>query len=221
MTDWGLFVKNVSELGCRLTGEQLTNFQKYYQLILNWNQKINLISRQDTHRLLSYHFIDSLIVLNDIPKDSAVCDVGSGAGLPGIPLKIIRDDITVYLIESIQKKAAFLRKVVDELDLKRTKVIAQRVELEIKNPNSEVVNNCDIVLIRLLGKIRKVAPIVTPLLAPQGKIIFYKSTNAIEEISSAQKILESLSLKAEIKKIALPNTDIVRNLVYLNKHDWP
>ncbi|MEO0093955.1 MAG: 16S rRNA (guanine(527)-N(7))-methyltransferase RsmG [candidate division WOR-3 bacterium] len=221
MTDWGLFVKNVSELGCRLTGEQLTNFQKYYQLILNWNQKINLISRQDTHRLLSYHFIDSLIVLNDIPKDSAVCDVGSGAGLPGIPLKIIRDDITVYLIESIQKKAAFLRKVVDELDLKRTKVIAQRVELEIKNPNSEVVNNCDIVLIRLLGKIRKVAPIVTPLLAPQGKIIFYKSTNAIEEISSAQKILESLSLKAEIKKIALPNTAIVRHLVYLNKNDWP
>ncbi|MEO0115350.1 MAG: 16S rRNA (guanine(527)-N(7))-methyltransferase RsmG [candidate division WOR-3 bacterium] len=221
MTDWGLFVKNVSELGYRLTGEQLTNFQKYYQLILNWNQKINLISRQDTHRLLSYHFIDSLIVLNDIPKDSAVCDVGSGAGLPGIPLKIIRDDITVYLIESIQKKAAFLRKVVDELDLKRTKVIAQRVELEIKNPNSEVVNNCDIVLIRLLGKIRKVAPIVTPLLAPQGKIIFYKSTNAIEEISSAQKILESLSLKAEIKKIALPNTAIVRHLVYLNKNDWP
>jgi 16S rRNA (guanine527-N7)-methyltransferase len=208
--NWQNFTRQVLDLGCNLTTEQLTKFQKYYQLLLQWNNKINLVSRKDTERLISFHFVDSLLVLNDIPTKAKVCDLGSGAGLPGIPLKIMRDDIILFLVESIQKKAAFLRLCVEELNFKDVTVYAERAEkiTDLK---------CDIILIRLLGKIKKIVPLCYHLLAPQGKIIFYKSKTAFTEVEEAKRVLTRFSLKSTIREIRLPKTDIIRRLVYLSR----
>jgi 16S rRNA (guanine527-N7)-methyltransferase len=179
-------------------------------LLLEWNQKINLVSRQDTERIVPYHFIDSLLVVNEIPKNSAVGDLGSGAGLPGIPLKIVRDDIKLYLIESIQKKAAFLDLVAERLSLANVTVLPERAEniTDIK---------CDLVLIRLIGRIKKVVPIVIHFLNPAGKIIFYKSETVAEEITEANKVIAKFKLRPTIKEIKLPGTKIIRRLVILER----
>jgi 16S rRNA (guanine527-N7)-methyltransferase len=179
-------------------------------LLLAWNQKINLVSRQDTERIVPYHFIDSLLAVNEIPKNSAVGDLGSGAGLPGIPIKIIRDDIKLYLIESIQKKAAFMDLVTERLNLTNVTVWPERAE------NITGIK-CDVVLIRLIGRIKKVVPIVIPFLNPFGKIIFYKSETVAEEITEANKILTKFHFRPTIKEINLPGTEITRRLVILER----
>ena len=183
-----------------------------------------MVSRKDTKSIVSYHFIDSLLVLNFLPVPSPysspigggrtggreVCDLGSGAGLPGIPLKIMRDDINLYLIESIQKKAAFLDLAVKELNLVNVKILAERAE-SIKDIK------CDIVLIRLLGKIKELVPIALKLLKPAGKIIFYKSRTAQDEISEAKKVLAKFQRNTKIIEKVIPGTGITRRLVILEK----
>ena len=122
----------------------------------------------------------------------------------------MRDDIKLYLIESTQKKAAFLSLVTAELNLKNVTVLPERAEniTDIK---------CDVVLIRLIGKIKKTVPMAVSLLKSSGKIIFYKSKNIEEEISEAKKILAKYKLQPAIKEITLPETKIARRLVILER----
>lgn len=148
--------------------------------------------------------------MNEIPKNSAVGDLGSGAGLPGIPLKIVRDDIKLYLIESIQKKAAFLDLVAERLNLAKVTILPERAE------NITGIK-CDVVLIRLIGRIKKIVPIVTPFLNPTSKIIFYKSETVAEEITEANKILARFKLRPTIKEITLSGTKIIRRLVIIER----
>jgi 16S rRNA (guanine527-N7)-methyltransferase len=165
------------------------------------------VSRQDIDRLVSYHFIDSISAIPEIPLNSIVCDLGAGAGLPGIPIKIVRDDINIFLVESIQKKANFLSEAVKTLGLKNAVVLNQRAETiqDIK---------FDVILVRLFGKIHDVLPITSKLLSPNGKIIFYKIQGVEKEIALANKILKknNLILKS-VKDITLPITGIMRKLI--------
>ena len=205
---WNNFTKQISDLGLSITAQELEKFQTYYELLLDWNQKINLVSRNDTARLVPYHLVDSISVLSYIPANSTVGDLGSGAGLPGIPVKIMREDIKLYLIESIQKKAAFLTLASKELNLNNTIILPERAEniRDIK---------FDVVLIRLLGKIKKIVPIAFPLLNPTGEIIFYKSETAEEEITEAKEMMAKFRLFATIEEVVLPETKIIRRFVIL------
>lgn len=198
--------------GVVLSQTQLNQFQTYHELLLNWNQKINLVSRKDIERIVSYHFTDSITSITEIPKNSVVADLGAGAGLPGIPIKISRDDITLYLIESIQKKAYFLSQAIQAIPLEKTFVLNIRAET-IKD------QQFDVILVRLLGKIPDVIPVASKLLNKNGKLIFYKIAGVENEIKQAEKILIKHQLKLDaVKDILLANTGIVRKLVvYLSK----
>jgi 16S rRNA (guanine527-N7)-methyltransferase len=205
--DWQTLIEWTEKLGFKLSQEQTKQFQTYHQLLLDWNQRINLVSRQDIDRLVSYHFIDSISAIPEIPLNSIVCDLGAGAGLPGIPIKIVRDDINIFLVESIQKKANFLSEAVKTLGLKNAVVLNQRAETiqDIK---------FNVILVRLFGKIHDVLPITSKLLSPNGKIIFYKIQGVEKEIALANKILKknNLILKS-VKDITLPITGIMRKLI--------
>ncbi len=137
--------------------------------------------------------------------------MGSGAGLPGIPLKMIREDIKLYLIESIQKKAAFLNLAVKELNLANINILAERAE------NIKYIK-CDIILIRLLGKIKELFPVAVKLLKSTGKIIFYKSQTAREEVIEAKKVLLKFDMNSKIIEKTIPGTKIVRRLVIIEKN---
>jgi len=203
------------KLGIILSQTQLNHFQFYHEFLLNWNQKINLVSRKDIERIISYHFIDSISAITEIPKNSIVADLGAGAGLPGIPIKIVRDDITLYLIESIQKKAYFLSQVIQTIPLQNTFVLNQRAEsIKDKKPILTTRSGFDIILVRLFGKIPDVIPTASKLLNKNGKIIFYKISGVEAEINKAEKIAKKNHLQLEnIKDIKLPVTNIVRKLV--------
>lgn len=208
--EWQNFIKNTKELGIEVNPQQLIKFQNYYNRLIEWNKKINLISRKDTTRIVSYHFIDSLTALNLIPKKISVADYGSGGGLPGIPIKILRADIVLYLIESIQKKVSFLRQVVEELALKDTFILSRRAEDLIG------VLKFDIILIRLVGRLKNLVPIISQLITPTGMAIFYKSQGLEQELDESKKILVKFGLRVkEIKEISLSKIGIKRRLLIL------
>lgn len=207
ITDWRLLSSWVDKLEANLTQDKLQKFRTYHQLLLDWNKKINLISRQDIDRIVSYHFIDSISTISEIPQNSIVCDLGTGAGLPGIPIKILRDDITLYLIESIKKKGYFLQEVIKTLALEKTFLLLERAEA-IKD------KRFDIILVRLFGKIFDVLPFASKLLNENGKVIFYKVEGIEKELERAKKTAEQTHFELKsVRDIKLPATEIIRKLV--------
>ena len=207
ITDWEVLTDWAEKLTVKLPSDKLNQFQTYHKLLLDWNQKINLISRQDISRIVSYHFIDSISTIPEIPHNSIVCDLGAGAGLPGIPIKILRDDIILYLVESIKKKSCFLAEAIKALDLKNTILLPRRAET-IKDIKF------DIVLVRLFGKIFDVLPLASQLLKNNGKVIFYKMRGVEKEIAGTTNVAIKTKMKLiEVKDVILPLTGIVRKLV--------
>lgn len=207
ITDWEVLTDWAEKFTVKLSSDKLNQFQTYHKLLLDWNQKINLISRQDIGRIVSYHFIDSISVIPELPHNSIVCDLGTGAGLPGIPIKILRDDIILYLVESIKKKSYFLAEAIKTLDLKNTILLPRRAET-IKDIKF------DIVLVRLFGKIFDVLPLASQLLKNNGKVIFYKIHGVEKEIAGTTNVAIKTKMKLiEVKDVILPLTGIVRKLV--------
>jgi len=187
-----------AQLGIRLTPDALGRLGRYEELLVEGNRRINLVSRADVHRIAGYHFLDSIAAAPLLPPDCRLCDVGSGAGLPGIPLKIVRDDISLVMIESIRKKALFLDLTIRQLELSRSCVWHRRAE-EVRE------EKFDVVTCRLLGTIRDLAPLVEPLLGPGGFAVFYKSATLESEIAESQPVLDRLRLHVrEVRELHLP-----------------
>lgn len=209
--NWENFLFWTAELGIELNQSQLKKVEDYYQLLLDWNKRINLISRRDVHRIISYHFVDSLACFDFIPANGTVCDLGAGAGLPGIPLKIVCEAIDLYLVESIKKKCQFLSAVIKKLNLERTTVFNQR---------AETITNlqCDIVIARLLGKLKDILPLGLPLLKIGGRFLIYKSESALEEVNQSKSLLVRFNSQLErVKTITLPGSGVCRRIVSIIK----
>ena len=115
--------KNIS-----LTNEQVKNFCTYYSLLTEWNQKINLTTIIEEDEVIEKHFLDSVVSIGLLPKNASVIDLGSGAGFPGIPLKILREDLNITLVDSVNKKINFLNEVIKNLNLKNITAVHTRIE---------------------------------------------------------------------------------------------
>lgn len=208
---WDRFKSSLLEIGVRLTPSQYAQFKNYYNLLLEANKRVNLISRRDEARVLSYHFIDSLICLPFIPEKALVCDLGSGGGLPGIPVKIMRDDISLWLVESIRKKWFFLKDAISKLNLKNTYAI---------NKRAEQINDMefDIVLARLVGELKEVVKTAVHLLKPSGGLLAYKSKGVEEELNKAEESFKRTKLKVrEIRNVRLLETNILRRIIIIDR----
>ncbi len=208
------FQKACKSLEIELTEEHLDKFKLYSKELAKWNEKINLISRKsDTPKDIYRHFLDSLLILNaiKIPFQTNLLDLGSGAGFPGLPLKILRKDIFLILLESKRKKAFFLEHIVDILNLKNTNVINQRAE-EL-SLNSDYIEKYDLTTARLLGKLDKITKIAHSFLKVGGLLVCYKGKSVEEE-------LKKLSKDFELEKKFLYENSVFglqRNLIILKK----
>ncbi|MEO0071231.1 MAG: 16S rRNA (guanine(527)-N(7))-methyltransferase RsmG [candidate division WOR-3 bacterium] len=181
---------------------------RYAYLIKKWNAKVNLISRKDIQRIFTYHIIDSIAVAPLIPFNARSFDFGSGAGLPGIPLTIIRPDLNMLLIESVKKKCRFLQLAITELNLGNAQVLCERAE--VLQPL-----NCDIILSRLTGPWDKTLRYAVRHLKPSGAIILYKNPNVLEKIN--EKLLQKLNLAiSRTIDLKLPLSSVPRRFVVLN-----
>jgi 16S rRNA (guanine527-N7)-methyltransferase len=197
------------QLGIELTQSQYDSILRYTQLLRDWNRHINLVSRRDTDRILTYHVVDSLAVQRLIPQGSRVCDIGTGAGLPGIPLALVRSDLKMLLVESSQKRSRFLTTAVAELGLNNVDVFNERAE---SIPPLE----CDVVLSRLAGPLEDLVRFAGAHRRRKGTIILYKTRNCGAELHKAGRALSRDHLRvAGSHDVLLPLSLIPRRFVVL------
>ena len=210
------FKKICSSLRINLSEEMIEKFQAYMALLLEWNKRIHLVSKRDatTDRILR-HFVDSLSVFKvlDIPEEANLLDLGAGAGFPSIPIKIVREDIQLTLVESIHKKTLFLRKLSQVLKLQKISILNQRAEKLAEQPDFK--ERFDLVAAKALGKLKDVIGLSMPFLKTGGLFVAYKGKGVKREIEETRS-LKDCRIK-DVAKIEIPEMDIFRWLVVMKR----
>ena len=157
-----------SVLGRPLTSHELDLFSRYLALLLKWQGSHRLIGSSDEMWIVEHLFLDSLLFLRLLPSTTrTLVDIGSGAGMPGVPIKIVRGDVEVALVESRRRRASFLSAVVRELALSQVQVVADRIESRL--PDME--GRFDAVVMRCAGDVGELMPVAARLLTPQGLVV--------------------------------------------------
>lgn len=196
----------LSALGLSPSDEKITAFSTYLSELKKWNKACNLTGIRNDEDIVIKHFLDSLLYLGPIPQGIVrVADIGSGAGFPGIPIKILRPEIEMYLIEPSWKKAAFLRHITRQLKIEGIKIIEKRIE-EI-TVLAELVTPVDVVLTRALFDISKFIQKTAHIVKRGGIFILNKGPKVQEELKKVG------DLEYELLTIPLPQTDIMRSIV--------
>jgi len=208
--------KRLEERKLSVDEEKLCLFEAYATELKDWNTRINLTAITDDLDIIDKHFIDSLLPLKfeTFVQGITVADVGTGGGFPGIPLKICRPDIRLTLIESIGKKANFLKHIIDKLNLENAEVINDRAEI-IGN-NADHREKYDIVFARCVARLPTLCEYCIPLTKVGGKFIAYKGQEVETEVKEANSAIEKLGGK--IDSIEYDDTYIDRwALIFIKK----
>ena len=178
------------ENGFILSENQQKQFEKYYNLLIEWNEKINLTAITEEKEVIYKHFLDSVYGAKYIPQNAKIVDIGVGAGFPSIPLKIIRPDLNFVLIDSLSKRINFLNEVINELKLTNVTAIHARCEdLAIK---IEYRESFDVAVARAVAKMNTLAEYMLPFVKIGGYMIAYKGAGVQNEIDEGQKAIEIL-----------------------------
>lgn len=191
------FIEACRSHGIDMDDEKIKKYERYMELLLEWNQKMNLTAITNPEEIWEKHFLDSILPFQGLSFQT-FCDVGSGAGFPCIPLKIAFDSVECTMIEPLQKRCRFLEHVIQELELKNIRVINSRAEDYAKD-HRELF---DCVSARAVARLNILLELCTPLCKVEGKLIFLKGKSGMEELKEAQKALDVLDLKFEKKEIA-------------------
>ena len=203
------FLQAAEKSNIPLSEEAGLQFETYYQELIAWNKKINLTRITERKKVFIEHFIDSLIPERFIPLKSSLIDLGSGGGFPGLPLKIIRPDLSVTLVDSSLKKVLFLRYLVRLLNLRGIVVLQKRLE------NHDFSDNrYDVCIGRAFSSLEKFLPLAFALKSPQGIVIAMKGPNFLNELKAVEPQLPhwSISLK-QLKEFVLPFTNKQRTII--------
>ena len=204
------------DLDVRFSVEQIDKFYKYMNLLIEWNEKINLTAIIEPSEIILKHFIDSITILKELKDGSTVVDVGTGAGFPGIPLSIMNSTLKITLVDSLNKRLIFLQEVIKELKLENVELIHSRAE-EF-GQNKKYREKFDISTSRAVANLSTLSEYLLPLVKVNGKVISMKAGNAQEEINTAQKAIKTLGGKIEhIEEFNLPSSDIGRTIIVIDK----
>ena len=212
-----IFIDEVTKLGIKVTEEKLDKLDRYYELLIEWNEKINLTAITKKEDVYLKHFYDSLTLFKafDLNKKIRVLDVGTGAGLPGIVLKIFFENIDITLVDALSKRINFLNIVIDELKLKNIVAIHARME-EYARDNKE---SFDLVTSRAVAKLNVLNELCLPALKVDGYFIPMKA-NIEDEIKQSNNSLKILNSKIEkVVTFNLPFENSIRNLIVIKKND--
>lgn len=213
-----LLVKGLSELGLTITEEQIEKFDKYYEMLIETNKVMNLTSITEYDEVIIKHFIDSLLVVNifDINQSKKMIDVGTGAGFPGIPIKIMFPHLQITLLDSLNKRLKFLNNVIDELGLKNITTVHGRAE-DIAHMD-EYREKFSLCVSRAVANLSTLSEYCIPFINESGIFISYKSEFSEEETDNAKKAIKVLGGKIEDTYIEeLPHSDINRSFVVIKK----
>ncbi|TCK86785.1 16S rRNA m(7)G-527 methyltransferase [Natranaerovirga hydrolytica] len=192
-------------------------FLQYYTLLIEWNEKINLTTITDFDDVIIKHFVDSLLIYKvfDLTNERII-DIGTGAGFPGIPLKIVNPNLNITLVDSLKKRVNFLDEVIEKLDLTNITAIHGRAE----DLGNNVVHReqYDLCVSRAVANLAILSEYCIPLVKNKGAFISYKSSKIEEELEASKKAIGVLGGKIkQLEKINILNTDISRSFIVIEK----
>lgn len=209
-------LEKASTMGVRFSVEQMDKFYKYMNLLIEWNEKMNLTAIIEPNEIILKHFIDSITILKDIKDNSTVVDVGTGAGFPGIPLSIMNPTLKITLVDSLNKRLIFLQEVINELDLKNVELVHARAEEFGRNKKYR--EKFDVATSRAVANLATLSEYLLPLVKVNGQAISMKAGNASQEIEDAKKAIKILGGNIKnIEEFNLPQSDISRTIIIIDK----
>ena len=205
------FIKYTKELGIELTKEQLNQLDKFYKLLIEWNNKINLTRIVGEEEVYLKHFYDSLTIAKvlDLKEKKTLCDVGTGAGFPGVVLKIVYPNLKVTLVDSLLKRVNYLNKIIKELELTDIEAIHVRGE--------DFRGNFDVVTSRAVANIEKLIKYTMHLIDNNGVFIALKGNIDNELIDSVKQKIEKKYKIIKIEKFKLPIEESQRSILVIKR----
>ena len=211
------FITSLNDLNIKITGIQLKQLNRYYELLVEWNEKMNLTGITEKKEVYLKHFYDSLCIQKviNLYEESTLCDMGTGAGFPGLVLKILFPNLKVYLIDSLNKRIIFLDNVIEELQLDDVITVHSRIEDYAKKHREEY----DIVTARAVSKLNILLEYAIPMVKVGKYFIPLKAhvTDEIEKSNGAFKKLDCNLIKTE--SFLLPIEGSQRNILLIKKNE--
>ena len=214
--DFSHFIEELGKLEIVLTDQQLEQFEKYYEMLIEKNKVMNLTAITEFDEVIEKHFLDSINIchLLDLQSEIRLLDLGTGAGFPGIPLKIVFPKLNVVLADSLNKRILFLKDVIQKLGLKDIEAIHGRAEELARQP--EYRENFDLCVSRAVANLSTLSEYCIPFVKEGGKFVSYKSGNCEEEINDSKKAVQLLGGKiTKVDKFELGEAS--RSFVVIDK----
>ncbi len=196
-----------------IIGMNKDKFDTYYQSLVSYNERVNLTAITEHDEVFNKHFLDSILGMNEIPTGASVIDIGAGAGFPSLPLKIVRPDIRLTMLDSLGKRITFLDLVTKELGVQSTNVHSRAEDYAVKNRE-----RYDVAVARAVASLNTLLEYLLPFVRVGGIVLAYKGSNADDELSLAHTAISTLGGKVEkILKFTLPNNAGERNIIVIRK----
>ncbi|MDT2850101.1 16S rRNA (guanine(527)-N(7))-methyltransferase RsmG [Vagococcus carniphilus] len=214
-----VFRQELAKIGIDLSDEQMNQFEIYYELLVEWNQKINLTAITELEEVYLKHFYDSITLATtlDLGKEAySLCDVGAGAGFPSIPIKIVYPNLKISIVDSLNKRIKFLTLLCDELKLENVNLYHDRAETFGQNKAHR--ESYDFVTARAVARLNVLSELCIPLVKKNGQFLALKAAKSEEEVQESKKAIATLGGKlADEIEISLPFSEDKRYIVVIDK----
>jgi 16S rRNA (guanine527-N7)-methyltransferase len=204
--------------GFNLTSTQLEQFHTYYELLIEWNEKMNLTAITDKEEVYLKHFYDSVTpsFIFDFTKVNSLCDIGAGAGFPSLPIKILFPHLEVAIVDSLKKRITFLEELVDTLNLKNVALHHDRAETF--GQSATYRETFDVVTARAVARLNVLSELCLPLVKMNGNFIALKGAMGEEEVSESQEAISKLGgYINKVEAMELPKEESRRHLIIIDK----